>query len=116
MALKRGVAEEEDVMKKKFKPIVEPITELVKDIKTKKNKLKGVKQELDMKYEDDGNEFKNKTEYLKHFNVRGVTNKAGNEQNETDDDDDSMVSDENESIDSDHEDVSIDSYLKKKYV
>jgi hypothetical protein len=38
LALKRGIADEEDIIKKKFKPIVEPIAEIVKNIKNKNKK------------------------------------------------------------------------------
>lgn len=38
LALKRGIANEEEVIKKKFKPIVEPITEIIKNLKERNKK------------------------------------------------------------------------------
>lgn len=40
MALKRGIVDEEEILKKKFRPIVEPITEIVKNIKDKNKSFK----------------------------------------------------------------------------
>lgn len=38
LALKRGIVDEEEIFKKKFKPIVDPISEIVKNIEEKKKK------------------------------------------------------------------------------
>lgn len=98
MALKRGVAEEEAVIKKKFKPIVEPITDLVKNIKNKNITL------------DNIDKIRENNEGMKINEEEGMKiNEIGDEYD--DDDDDGQKSEESNS--SDDEEVTVDSYIKK---
>lgn len=53
LALKRGIANEEEVIKKKFRPIVEPITEIVKNLKEKNKNDSKTLSFTGKKYEDE---------------------------------------------------------------